>query len=138
MKWWAAIVALGLLAGCSGGDDPQPAPTPSATVAPSGPAPEPVAAEPTGTPAPEALSSFRCEPAKKDLWVAAGFLANAGKKAATYQVSVYVGPLDGSERIVRTKQVANVAARGSVRFEINKIPAEGSACHVQVIRTDVG
>lgn len=70
--------------------------------------------------------------------MAAGFLANDGKKAATYQVSVYVGPLDSTPRRVRTVQVANVAAGGSVRFEITKVPADGDECHVQVIKTNVG
>lgn len=136
MKWRVAVAALGLLAGCSGGSDAQPTSTPSAKVSQSQDAPTPEAAEPTGRPAPEALSAFRCEPKKGKKWEAAGFLANAGKDAATYQVSVYVGPLDGKPRSVRTKQVANIAAGGSVRFAIDKIPAVGTKCHVQVIRTD--
>ncbi|MGA9715473.1 MAG: hypothetical protein WBQ48_06550, partial [Aeromicrobium sp.] len=86
-------------------------------------------------PAPEALTAFRCEPAEDDKWEAAGFLANGGKEAATYQVSVYVGPIDGESRRIRTKQISNIAAGGSVRFEIGLIPADGDACHVQVIRT---
>lgn len=145
MKWWATLVALVVLAGCGGSAEPEGAATASApTVAPASatpsatpsPAASPSAAEPSGEPAPEALSSFRCEPASGDKWSAAGFLANSGKKAATYQVSVYVGPLDGVTRRVRTKQVANVASGGSVRFELGNIVADGSQCHVQVIRIE--
>ncbi len=139
MRWLVVLVACGALAGCSSGENPEPQPTPSAPVAQNEPAQTPSAAAPTGSPAPEALSSFRCEPAKKDAWVAAGFLANkAKKKAASYQVSVHVGPLDGDPRQVRTLQVAKVAAGGSVRFEITKIPADGDECHVQVVQTAGG
>lgn len=145
MRWMLAVLMACLLAGCSSGSEAAPSPTPSAPTssspAPSdataAPVPTPESVEPTGAPAPEALSSFRCEAAKDDLWVAAGFLSNSGKKPVTYQVSVHVGPLDGTARTVRTKRVDQVEAGGSVRFEINEIPADGTQCHVQVIRTDV-
>ena len=141
MRWTVALLALCVLAGCSGGSDPEPAPpTPAASEpqkAKPTPTQKPSAAAPTGEPAPEALSSFRCEPAKKGTWTAAGLLANAGKKAVTYQVSVYVGPLDDTSRRVRTVQVANVEAGGSVRFKLTKVPADGKECHVQVIKTKV-
>lgn len=134
MRWLVALVALSVLAGCSGGSEPAPEPTATKPSAKS--ATTPSAAAPTGEPAPEALSAFRCEPAEDDKWEAAGFLANGGKKSATYQVSVYVGPLDGESRRIRTKQVTNVASGGSVRFVIGLIPADGDECHVQVIRSE--
>ncbi len=141
MRWTVVWVTLCVLAGCSGGSDPEPAPTtPAASDTPKSkpkPTPKPSAAAPTGEPAPEALSAFRCEPTKKSTWVAAGLLANASKKAVTYQVSVYVGPLDSTSRQVRTVQVPNVEAGGSVRFKLTKVPADGKECHVQVIKTKV-
>lgn len=142
MRWWVAllVVALWALAGCGGGSEPaaKPTPTPSATSAAEPTTtvtPTPAVAEPAGEPAPEALSEFRCEPAKKNTWEATGLLANTGKKAATYQVSVYVGPIDGTSRKLRTQQVAGIAPDGSARFEITSIPADGDECHVQVLRT---
>lgn len=139
MRWTVVVVTLCVLAGCSGSAEPEPAAATPATSEPAKPKPtaKPSAAAPTGEPAPEALSSFRCEPTKKSTWVAAGLLANDGKKAVTYQVSVYVGPLDSTSRQVRTVQVANVEAGGSVRFKLTKVPADGKECHVQVIQTKV-
>ncbi|MGA8850563.1 MAG: hypothetical protein WB508_02480 [Aeromicrobium sp.] len=140
MRWTVVAVMLCVLAGCSGSTDPEPAssaPATSKSPKPK-PTPKPSAAAPTGEPAPEALSAFRCEPTKKSTWVAAGLLANDSKKAVTYQVSVYVGPLDSTSREVRTVQVANVEAGGSVRFKLTKVPADGEECHVQVIRIKVG
>ncbi len=151
MKSWVLLgVAVCVLAGCSSATETGPpasepsastaaAPTSAPTSAPSSaPAPTASAVAATGDPAPEALSAFRCEPAKKDRWEAAGFLANTSKKAVTYQVTVHVGPIDGSSRRVRTQQVAGVRSKGSSRFVIEDIPADGDTCHVQVLRTDAG
>jgi hypothetical protein len=130
-----AVLTLCLVAGCGGADEPEVAATQPSTQSSSAASATPEPAAPSGTPAPEALSAFRCEADTKDRWVAAGFLSNDGDAAATYQVSVYVGPLDGTAREVRTQEVPNVASGGSVRFEITEIPAESKQCHVQVLRT---
>lgn len=127
------VAALGLLSGC-GSETVAPAATPPAT--PSVPPPTPEAAAPTGDPAPEALSDFRCAAGAdgEDTWTAAGVLTNRGKAAAVYQVSVYVGPLDGESREVRTLQVDRIDPGGSDRFDLDDVPAGGDTCHVQVLR----
>ena len=123
------MIALGA---CGGGAEPEPKPTATATAKKSKPAPEPTLA--AGTPAPEALSKFQCAKSK-DKWKASGYLSNRGKAAATFQVTVYVGPPDGERHAARTKQIASIAPGGSVSFEITKIPTEGDGpCNVQVLR----
>lgn len=132
MGWIVSTAALLVLSACSGsGSAPTatPAPTNTVSAAPGGP---------EGTPAPEALSDFTCAAdGKKDDadWKATGLLSNDGKAAATYQVSVYVGPSDGATRAASTREVAEVKAGGSVKFEIDGIKADGSTCQVQVLRT---
>ena len=133
-----AGAALLVLTACGTGSDPDPASSPTATTpkATQGTAdPTPPAAEPAGTPAPEALSRFRCEKISSG-WAATGVVANGGKSAATFRVTVYVGPADGSDRDASTRTLADVAAGGSTEFRLEKIPAEGSTCHVQVLRAD--
>lgn len=131
----AAVLLLLVLAACGRGAD-DPGVTPSTTpAAASGLAQTTLL--PTGDPAPEALSQFRCEPDGAGAYTASGMLANAGKSATTFQVTVYVGPpVDGQQR-AKTKQVAKVGAGGSTDFTIFKIPAaaEGGTCHVQVLKT---
>lgn len=129
------VVAIALvLAGCGGsGDEPSTAKTkatPSATA-------KPTTASPTGRPAPEALSKFRCRSNAKGVWSAGGYLANPGKNAQTYQVTVYVGEATGGQEKARTKQVQSLTPGGSVKFTIAKIPAPktGGQCHVQVLAT---
>jgi hypothetical protein len=137
------VVSLALafaLAGCGGGSDPAATPTKS-TKAPTKTTPtkkatvKPTVAVPTGKPAPEALSSFRCAVDKNGRWNATGYLTNSGKNKVTYQVTVYIGEASGGSEDARTMQVANVAAGGSTKFAILKVPAPkaGGPCHVQVL-----
>jgi hypothetical protein len=138
MRTFVGALALALvLAGCGGGSDPAATPTKTATTTtPTKKATvKPTVAAPTGTPAPEALSSFRCAPDPKGRWNASGYLRNSGKNKVTYQVTVYVGEAAGGSEDARTAQVAGVAAGGSVKFSIRKVPApkSGGPCHVQVL-----
>jgi hypothetical protein len=142
MRTFVGALALALvLAGCGGGSDPAASPTKAATKATPAKNPtkkatvKPTVAAPTGTPAPEALSSFRCAPDSKGRWNASGYLRNSGKNKVTYQVTVYVGEAAGGSEDARTAQVASVAAGGSVKFSIRKVPApkSGGPCHVQVL-----
>ena len=140
MRWSipvaAPVAALCLVAACGSSPPASPAPTPPAAASPSAPAPSPEAAAPTGDPAPEALSDFRCAAGDGDTWTAAGVLTNRGKGAAVYQVSVYVGPLDGESREVRTIRIDRLDPGGSDRFDLDDVPAGGDSCHVQVLRLE--
>lgn len=129
-----AVVVLGVTA-CGGGttDEPAPEPTPSATTPEPEPEPEPTAVSIDGTPAPEALSRFRCEP-RDSGWVASGFVSNDTDNAASFQVTVSVGPGDGEDTAGVTRRLESVEAGGSVEFELEKIPAAGEQCRVQVLR----
>lgn len=134
------LVCCGLiaLAGCGGGAaDSAPDATSASPTAPSTTTttPAPTTASPTGTPAPEALSRFRCQQVSTG-WAAAGYLSNTGKQKATFQVTVYLGPADGSVQDAVTQRVADVAAGDSVRFRIADVPVAGEGpCHVQVLRS---
>lgn len=132
---FAASALLASLAACGGESEPTKAtPTAKATKAKPKPTPEPTLA--AGTPAPEALSKFQCAE-NKGKWKASGYLSNKGKSAATFQVTVYIGPPDGERHAARTKRVASVAPGGSTSFEITKVPTEGDGpCNVQVLRLD--
>lgn len=134
MRWiLTAVAAWCVLAGCGADEPAQPAVAESSTPAPVA---TPEAASPTGTPEPEALSEFRCVPGEDgEPWTASGLLSNAGKDAAIYQVSVYVGPLEETEREVRTLRLDPINAGESDRFDLDDIPAGGDTCHVQVLRT---
>jgi len=89
-----------------------------------------------GTPVPEALSKFQCVEEKKS-WTATGYVENSGKKAASFQVTVHVGAADGEPQAARTMRLSNVAAGGSVSFEVTKVPSQGDGpCHVQVLLLD--
>jgi|GEM_PF-3547432 len=149
------VACVLVLAGCGGGgggeakQTPKPSASASAkpktTKTPAQPTP---VAQTAGTPAPEALAGFRCEQGgpdkkgsdkkgsdKKTAWSASGTIANATKAAATFQVTVYIGEVDGDEHAARTVRLPNIAAGGSVPFSIEKVPTEGGdACHVQVLR----
>lgn len=133
----AAVALLLLLAGCGSGSEEQaPAPTPSASgPASAGATDVPSAAPTSGTPAPEALSGFRCESDDDGDWAAKGVVANSGKAATTFQVTVHVGSATGGEERAKTTRVASVAPGGSAPFTIRKIPApeDGGTCHVQVL-----
>lgn len=135
MRWiLTAVVACCVLAGCGSEAPAEPAPAASSAPAES-PAATPDAASPSGTPAPEALSEFRCVAGEKGKpWSASGLLSNDGKDAATYQVSVYVGPLDEDSREVRTLRLDPINAGDSDRFDLDDVPAGGDSCHVQVLR----
>lgn len=124
MRTSTCLLALLLLAGCGGGGDAGPTRTTPTAVVPGGP---------QGTPAPEALSGFGCVE-DDGAWRAAGALANPGKNAVTYQVTVFVGEATGGEEQAATRQVT-VAAGGSARFELEDVPApdDGGTCHVQVL-----
>ncbi len=99
-------------------------------------APKPTIAAPSGTPAPEALSQFLCAKDAKGAWNASGTIANPAKNKATFQVTVHVGEAAGTDEQAMTKQLPNIAAGGSVKFALAKIPAPkaGGTCHVQVLR----
>jgi len=129
-----AVAVLLVLAGCGGGTDDPPT-TKATTSAPTQAATTPTVAPPKGAPAPEALSKFRCAKTAKGVWNSSGFIANAGKSKATYQVTVYVGEAAGGAEKAKTRQLANVSAGGSTRFVINNLPApeNGGNCHVQVL-----
>ncbi len=130
-----AVVMVLLLAGCgAGGSEPTAKPTATKTTVKA--TAKPTLAAPTGKPAPEALSLFRCAKDSKGRWRASGTIANDGKTKATYQVTVYIGEVTGSEEKAKTKQLPNVQAGGSAKFAIAKVPApkDGGPCHVQVLR----
>lgn len=140
----AVTAALLVLTACSGGSEPEPSATPAAGAEPSSAPTEKPEKQTTevpfadfdGTPAPEVLSSFRCFQDDKT-WTAAGDLVNSGKDVASFQVTVQVGPADGTAQAARTTRLEQIAAGGSVAFEITKIPAQGDGpCHVQVLRLD--
>ena len=141
MRWiLTAAVAGCVLAGCGSEAPAEPAPAESSAPASSAPAPSPSAtpeaASPTGEPEPQALSEFRCTAGKGDgPWTASGLLSNDGKDPATYQVSVYVGPLDEDSREVRTLRIDPINPGQSDRFDLDDVPAGGDSCHVQVLRT---
>ncbi|MGJ9422205.1 hypothetical protein [Aeromicrobium sp. CF3.5] len=137
MRWILSAVALFALVGCGSSESAEPeAPaSPSASASPT-PAVTPEAASPTGAPEPQALSEFRCSAGEDGSpWTASGLLSNSGKDAATYQVSVYVGPLDGDTREVRTLRIDPINPGESDRFDLDDVPAGGDTCHVQVLRT---
>lgn len=134
---FVAVALMFVLAACSGGGS-EPAPTPSTTASSdvaATPTTQPTTATPTGKPAPEALSGFRCEQDSAGVWNASGLLSNDGKAKVTYQVTVFIGQAMGGEERAKTKQVPSVAAGGSIKFTISKIPApkDGGPCHVQVL-----
>lgn len=134
MRMLAVVLLLTLLAACAGGSEssgpakPSTAATSASTAAPTKPA--------SGTPMPEALSKFRCGQDAKNVWAASGVVANPGKSAVTFQVTVYIGAANGGEEAARTSQVPSVAAGGSARFAIKDVPGPKTAdapCHVQVL-----
>ena len=130
-----AVALILVLAGCGGGSDDQPTKPTKTTVVPTKTTTKPTVAAPKGTPAPEALSKFRCAKTAKGVWNSSGFLANKSKAKVTFQVTVYVGEAAGGTEKAKTRHVADVAAGGSTRFVINKLPAtnDDGPCHVQVL-----
>ena len=132
-----------VLAGCGGGDS-----TKSKSAAPTNTAPTKATptiaaktaaqavAVPTGIPAPEDLTGFLCSADAKGVWNASGILRNESKKAATYQVTVFVGLANGKDAMARTQQVQPVMAGGSTKISVIKIPAakDATQCYVQVLR----
>jgi hypothetical protein len=133
----AAALLLVVLAGCGGGSDPEPTPSPKSptTTAPTV-APKPTVAPPKGTPTPEALSNFRCDRDTKDVWNASGTLANSGKAAVSFQVTVHVGEETGGDAEARTSRIPSVAPGGSTPFVIKDVPGpktDDAPCHVQVL-----
>lgn len=136
-----AVALLLVLAACGGGgSEPKNSSSGTPSSAASSqtgvtPTPQPTTAKPTGVPVPEALSGFRCEQDTEGDWNAWGLLSNDGKNKVTYQVTVYIGQATGGEEQAKTKQIPSVAAGGSVKFRISKVPAptDGGPCHVQVL-----
>lgn len=132
---------LFLLTACGGGGEPEKESTPTPTKTTQAekteePKVETPAADFDGTPVPEALSRFQCVEAEKS-WSATGYVANMGKQAASFQVTVHVGAVDGEPQAARTMRLSNVEAGGSVSFEITKVPSQGEGpCHVQVLLLD--
>lgn len=137
-----------VLAGCGGGDS-----TKSKSAAPTNTTPTKAAAAkatptiaaktaaravavPTGIPASEDLTDFLCSADAKGVWNAVGILRNESKKAATYQVTVFVGLANGKDAMARTQQVQPVMAGGSTKISVIKIPAakDATQCYVQVLR----
>ena len=130
-----AVALILVLAGCGSGSDDQPAKPTKTTAAPTKATTKPTVAPPKGTPAPEALSKFRCAKTAKGVWNTSGYLSNDSKSKVTFQVTVYVGDAAGGAEKARTRQLANVAAGGSVKFALTNVPAtgDGGPCHVQVL-----
>lgn len=133
----AAVALMFVLAACGGGGGSDPEPPAASTGTESSGAAASGSAELKGTPAPEALSRFRCEADDDKRWNASGVLSNLGKTKTTYQVTVYIGQATGGEEQARTSQVPSVAAGGSTKFQLKRIPAptDGGPCHVQVLAT---
>lgn len=131
----AAVALMFVLAACGGGGGSEEGQAPVATDTTGNTPSAPSAPALKGTPAPEALSSFRCEQDSKDRWNARGVLSNVGKVKTTFQVTVYIGQATGGEERARTTQVPSIAAGGSTKFRIKRIPAptDGGPCHVQVL-----
>ena len=131
----AAVALMFVLAACGGGGGSEAGQTPAATGSTGNTPSAPPAPALKGTPVPEALSGFRCEQDSKDRWNASGVLSNVGKAKTTFQVTVYIGQATGGEERARTTQVPSIAAGGSTKFQIKRIPAptDGGPCHVQVL-----
>ena len=93
-----------------------------------------------GTPAPEALSDLRCDRDDKNQWSASGVVSNRTGKAASFQVTVHVGPADGNSASAETRRISSVQKNGSVGFEIDEIEARSvdGPCHVQVLMLATG
>lgn len=132
-----------VLAGCGGGDPAKSksaAPTKAAAAKPTATIADRTAAAavavPTGIPAPEDLTDFLCSADAKGVWNAVGILRNESKKAATYQVTVFVGLANGKDAIARAQQVQPVMAGGATKISVIKIPAakDATQCYVQVLR----
>lgn len=146
MRFAGVTVVLCLvLTGCGGGDSTKGAtpttttPTKVSSKVTTTPAPtkaSPTVASPTGIPAPEDLFDFLCSADAKGVWNAVGILRNESKKAATYQVTVFVGLANGKDAKARTQQVQSVLAGGSTKITVASIPADKGAtqCYVQVLR----
>ena len=148
MRFASVTVALCLvLAGCGGGDSTKGATPTTATPTTATPTTAtptkvtaakatPTVAVPTGIPAPEDLTDFLCSADAKGVWNAVGILRNESKKAATYQVTVFVGLANGKDAKARTQQVRPVMAGGSTKISVASIPAAKGAtqCYVQVLR----
>jgi hypothetical protein len=132
-----AALSLSLLlvvAACGGSDEPTTAQTSTPA---ADPAAVPTIAPPTGDPVPEALSQFRCEPDGAGTFTAMGVLKNSTKASVDFQVTVYVGPAEGSPASAKTKEIPTVKGGGSVEFTVDTVPAppDGGTCHVQVLTT---
>lgn len=140
MRFAGLFVVLGLmLSGCGGGADVEDAPPPvkKSAVAPTPTSsPDPKTAADAGVPAPGDLSGFQCAADAKGVWNASGILQNDDKKAATYQVTVLVGQSDGKDANALTKEFQSIAAGGSIKVLLAKIPAakDATQCYVQVLR----
>lgn len=140
MRFVGAALALCLvLTGCGGGSSSkEPVPPKKATTAKTltTRTVAPTNAAPTGTPAPEDLSNFLCAPDAEGVWSASGILKNESPKAATYQVTVFVGVANAKDSLARTKEFPSVGPGGSIRVQLTKIPAAKAAaqCYVQVLR----
>jgi hypothetical protein len=131
----AAVSALTLaLTACGGGTptaDPSDKPTKAAL---EGALPNVSG----GTVVPSALQEFTCRRDDKGTWTASGAVVNASKKAISFQVTAHVGPADGSGAKARTKRIAAIQPKGSVRFDLGEIEAASAdgPCHVQVVALD--
>jgi hypothetical protein len=143
MRFAGLLVVLGLmLSSCGSGADVADTPPSveksavvSKTATPT-PSPGAKAAADIGIPAPADLSEFQCTADAKGAWNASGILQNDGKKSATYQVTVLVGHADGKDASALTKEFPSIAAGGSIKVVLAKIPAakDAAQCYVQVLR----
>ena len=87
---------------------------------------------------PGALEEFTCRRDDNGTWTASGAVVNASKKATSFQITAHVGPADGSGVKARTKRIAAIQAKGSVRFDLGELEAGSpdGPCHVQVVALD--
>ncbi|MFT4188833.1 MAG: hypothetical protein QM621_09665 [Aeromicrobium sp.] len=117
-----ALLSTLALGACGGGSGASGDPTPTATA--------------TSSAAPEALSNLSCAAGSDGLWNATGVIENSGDEPASFTVDVYIGPVDGAERLAQRTRVENIQPGGAAPLEVTGLSAQGdpASCHVRVLR----